>query len=62
MGDLGCAPRPGRITDDGGAIRQVRGYLTADLRAAADGYVASAQPLTDHQNVGDDPEQRELRM
>lgn len=34
MGDLGCTPRPGRITDADGAVRQVRGYLTADLRTA----------------------------
>ena len=36
MGELGCAPRPGRITDPGGGIRQVRGYSTVDLRAAID--------------------------
>jgi S-DNA-T family DNA segregation ATPase FtsK/SpoIIIE len=34
MGDLGCRPRPGRVTTDDGTIRQVRGYLTADIRAA----------------------------
>ena len=34
MGELGCAPRPGRVTDPGGQVRQVRGYSTADLRAA----------------------------
>jgi S-DNA-T family DNA segregation ATPase FtsK/SpoIIIE len=34
MGELGCAPRPGRITDPDGTVRQVRGYFTADLRAA----------------------------
>ena len=34
MGALGCTPRPGRITDPDGSTRQVRGYLTADLRAA----------------------------
>jgi DNA segregation ATPase FtsK/SpoIIIE, S-DNA-T family len=33
MGDLGCRPRPGRITTETG-IRQVRGYLTTDLRTA----------------------------
>ncbi|HEY0639832.1 MAG TPA: cell division protein FtsK [Pseudonocardiaceae bacterium] len=35
MSDLGCRPRPGRITTEDGA-RQVRGYRTADLRAAAE--------------------------
>jgi DNA segregation ATPase FtsK/SpoIIIE, S-DNA-T family len=36
MRELGCAPRPGRVTDPDGHIRQVRGYVTADLRAAID--------------------------
>ena len=36
MGELGCAPRPGRVTDPGGQVRQVRGYSTADLRAAVE--------------------------
>jgi S-DNA-T family DNA segregation ATPase FtsK/SpoIIIE len=36
MGALGCNPRPSRITDPDGIVRQVRGYLTADLRAAVD--------------------------
>jgi len=35
MGELGCQPRRGRIPDDDGS-RQVRGYTTADLRAAAE--------------------------
>jgi S-DNA-T family DNA segregation ATPase FtsK/SpoIIIE len=34
MGELGCRPRPGRITDTTGT-RQVRGYTTTDLHAAA---------------------------
>ena len=38
MGELGCAPRPGRITDPDGAVRQVRGYVAADLRAAVERY------------------------
>ena len=38
MGELGCAPRPGRVTDSGGQVRQVRGYSTADLRAAIERY------------------------
>jgi len=38
MGELGCAPRPSRISDVDGTVRQVRGYFTADLRAAIDRY------------------------
>ncbi|MGH8879048.1 MAG: cell division protein FtsK, partial [Stackebrandtia sp.] len=34
MGELGCRPRPGRITTEDGTTRQARGYLTADIRAA----------------------------
>lgn len=36
MAELGCAPKPGRVTDNDGTVRQVRGYATADLRAAVD--------------------------
>lgn len=35
MGELGCRPRPGRITIEDGSNRQARGYLIADIRAAA---------------------------
>jgi S-DNA-T family DNA segregation ATPase FtsK/SpoIIIE len=34
MGELGCRPRPGRITTEHGTTRQARGYLVADIRAA----------------------------
>ena len=34
MGDLGCQPRRGRLVGDDGTARQVRGYYSADLRAA----------------------------
>jgi S-DNA-T family DNA segregation ATPase FtsK/SpoIIIE len=34
MGELGCRPRPGRVTAKDGASRQARGYLLADIRAA----------------------------
>jgi S-DNA-T family DNA segregation ATPase FtsK/SpoIIIE len=34
MGELGCRPRPGRITDQNGTSRQARGYLITDIRAA----------------------------
>nr|WP_229795271.1 cell division protein FtsK [Saccharothrix coeruleofusca] len=33
MGELGCRPTRGRITTDNG-VKQVRGYLVADIRAA----------------------------
>ncbi|MDQ4092775.1 MAG: cell division protein FtsK [Actinomycetota bacterium] len=35
MTDLGCRPTRERITSEDGTIRQIRGYLTADIRAAA---------------------------
>jgi S-DNA-T family DNA segregation ATPase FtsK/SpoIIIE len=38
MGELGCSPRPGRTEGPDGRVRQVRGYLTADLRAAVERY------------------------
>jgi DNA segregation ATPase FtsK/SpoIIIE, S-DNA-T family len=34
MGELGCRPRPGRISADDGTSRQARGYLIADIRTA----------------------------
>jgi S-DNA-T family DNA segregation ATPase FtsK/SpoIIIE len=34
MGQLGCRPRPGRISTEDGTSRQARGYLMADIRAA----------------------------
>lgn len=34
MGEVGCQPRRGRTTSEDGVTRQVRGYYTADLRAA----------------------------
>jgi S-DNA-T family DNA segregation ATPase FtsK/SpoIIIE len=37
MGDLGCRPTRGRITSEDGTVRQVRGYLTAVIRAAVAG-------------------------
>ncbi len=36
MGELGCRPKPQRITTDDGTVRQVRGYLLADIRAAVE--------------------------
>lgn len=38
MADLGCASTRGRVIDDDGAARQVRGYLTADIRAVIADY------------------------
>ncbi len=34
MGELGCRPRPGRVSAEDGTSRQARGYLLSDLRAA----------------------------
>ncbi|MGH3686752.1 MAG: cell division protein FtsK, partial [Pseudonocardiaceae bacterium] len=34
MGELGCRPRRGQVTNEDGTTRQARGYLTADIRAA----------------------------
>src|SRR6266496_5822256 len=34
MGDYGCRPRRERVPDDDGQVNRVRGYLTADIRAA----------------------------
>ncbi|MGH3438237.1 MAG: cell division protein FtsK, partial [Sciscionella sp.] len=36
MSALGCRPERNRITDEDGRVRQIRGYLTADIRAALD--------------------------
>ena len=44
MGDLGCRPRPGRITADDGTSRQARGYLIADIRAAVAALHDDAEP------------------
>jgi S-DNA-T family DNA segregation ATPase FtsK/SpoIIIE len=38
MAEVGCPPRPGRITGADGSVRQVRGYHTADVRAAVERY------------------------
>lgn len=36
MGELGCRPTRNRIPTDDGGVRRVRGYFTADIRAAID--------------------------
>jgi S-DNA-T family DNA segregation ATPase FtsK/SpoIIIE len=36
MAELGCRPTRNRVPDDDGGVRRLRGYFTADLRAAAD--------------------------
>ena len=48
MGELGCRPRPGRITTEDGSTRQARGYLLADIRAAI-------QALQDAPESDDEP-------
>jgi S-DNA-T family DNA segregation ATPase FtsK/SpoIIIE len=49
MIDLGCRPTRERIPTDDGTIRQVRGYLTADIRTAAQAIRNGRLP-----DVGDD--------
>jgi S-DNA-T family DNA segregation ATPase FtsK/SpoIIIE len=34
MGELGCRPTRYRMPTDDGGVRQVRGYLTAEIRTA----------------------------
>lgn len=36
MGELGCRPTRNRVPADDGGVRRVRGYFTADIRAAID--------------------------
>lgn len=45
MGECGCQPTRRRTEQEDGSARQVRGYLTADLRAAIQESVTS--PLDD---------------
>jgi S-DNA-T family DNA segregation ATPase FtsK/SpoIIIE len=44
MGELGCRPRPGRVPGEDGTTRQARGYLIADIRAAADALRGDPEP------------------
>jgi S-DNA-T family DNA segregation ATPase FtsK/SpoIIIE len=37
MSELGCQPTRRRIDQEDGSVRQVRGYLTADIREAIEG-------------------------
>jgi S-DNA-T family DNA segregation ATPase FtsK/SpoIIIE len=39
MRELGCEPTRDRVPSDDGTVRQVRGYRTTDIRAAARGLV-----------------------
>ncbi|CAM4098413.1 cell division protein FtsK [Kibdelosporangium persicum] len=58
MAELGCGSRRERIPADDGTVRQVRGYFTADIRAAArnDGATDGAE-RTRHR-ARDNPSQR----
>ncbi|MFB9908480.1 cell division protein FtsK [Allokutzneria oryzae] len=51
MGELGCRPTRERIPTQNGT-RQVRGYLTADIRAAIDAYRDGT--ILDGEVIGDD--------
>ena len=44
MADLGCRPDRGRVPGGDGIVRQVRGYHTADLRAAVDACARAEAP------------------
>jgi S-DNA-T family DNA segregation ATPase FtsK/SpoIIIE len=44
MGEVGCRPRPGRVTAKDGTSRQARGYLLADIRAAIDALQDDTEP------------------
>lgn len=44
MGELGCHPRRGRVTEDDGTTRQARGYTSAELRAAAEEWRGTREP------------------
>ncbi|WP_240690554.1 MULTISPECIES: FtsK/SpoIIIE domain-containing protein [unclassified Amycolatopsis] len=47
MGELGCRPERVRVPGADGKTRQVRGYLTADIRAAADAITSGGQNADD---------------
>jgi DNA segregation ATPase FtsK/SpoIIIE, S-DNA-T family len=51
MGELGCQPGRDRITGEDGKVRQVRGYLTADIRAAIDRATGEISSTTDTEAV-----------
>ncbi len=44
MGDLGCRPRPGRVTAEDGTSRQARGYFILDIRAAMEAQRDDPEP------------------
>ena len=44
MGELGCRPRPGRISTPDGTSRQARGYLLTDIQAAITAQQNTPQP------------------
>jgi S-DNA-T family DNA segregation ATPase FtsK/SpoIIIE len=45
MGEYGCDPTRGRVERDG-VVRQVRGYLTADISKAVTSYRDEGRPVT----------------
>lgn len=48
MGDFGCRPERFRVPGEGGRMRQIRGYATADIRAAV-------EATCDAKGLDDDP-------
>ena len=53
MGDYGCRSERYRVPGEDGRTRQVRGYFTADIRAAVEAVAKS--PLDADGPDGDDP-------
>ncbi|WP_410605006.1 cell division protein FtsK [Amycolatopsis sp. lyj-90] len=48
MGDFGCRPERFRVPGEGGRMRQIRGYATAEIRAAV-------EAIGDARGLDDDP-------
>jgi len=47
MGELGCRPRRGQVTNENGTTRQARGCLTADIRATIEAQQDDPEPEDD---------------
>jgi S-DNA-T family DNA segregation ATPase FtsK/SpoIIIE len=53
MGELGCRSERNRVPGEDGRVRQIRGYFTADIRAAIDAY--RERVGSDVEVIEDDP-------
>jgi S-DNA-T family DNA segregation ATPase FtsK/SpoIIIE len=47
MGELGCRPTPYRMPTDDGGVRQVRGYLTAEIRTVIERLSSGRETASD---------------